>query len=192
MIQEETQLTHAGPLLCVESDEELFGRIASEGGGDAFRLLYERHAAKVFAYCNRMLGSRDEAKDIFQESFIRLHHKAVSGPEGIRVAPYLYTIAHNLCISAIRARKRNVPVEENALLNEEHALESTERAAMVRLAIELLPVEYREPLLLHQYDDVAYADIAEILSIPLSTVKIRIYRAKEKLRAILAPYFQER
>lgn len=177
--------------LSAESDEELYARIGTEQGGEAFRLLYERHAARVYAYCARIVGSRDDAKDVFQESFIALYRKASASGAGMRVAPYLYTIAHHRCISVIRSRKDTVPADEYVLPDEDHAFEQTERTAIVRLAIELLPLEYREPLILRQYNDIPYADIAEILSIPVSTVKIRIYRAKEKLRSILAPYFKE-
>jgi RNA polymerase sigma-70 factor, ECF subfamily len=77
------------------------------------------------------------------------------------------------------------------LVDEDSALERTERASLVRLALQLLPVEYREPLVLREYNDASYADIAEILHLPISTVKIRIHRAKAKMRDILAPYFQE-
>jgi RNA polymerase sigma-70 factor (ECF subfamily) len=176
-----------------ESDEDLYARIGAGQGGEAFRILYERHAARVFAYCARILGSRDDAKDVFQDTFIALYRKAAEANPGatMRVAPYLYTIAHHRCISVIRMRKQTVPADDCLLRDDEHPFEQSERSAVVRLAIELLPLEYREPLILRQYNDVPYADIAEILSIPVSTVKIRIHRAKEKLRSILAPYFKE-
>jgi RNA polymerase sigma-70 factor, ECF subfamily len=178
--------------LAAESDEELFARIGKDGGEEAFRTLYERHAARIYAYCARILGSRDEAKDVFQESFIRFYRKALTPSGEMCVAPYLYTIARNGCISAIRARKDTVSMEEYAPGVEDRAFEQTERSGLVRLAIDLLPMEYREPLVLREYNDISYSDIAEIMSVPVSTVKIRIYRAKEKLRTILAPYFEER
>ncbi|MBI5648228.1 MAG: RNA polymerase sigma factor [Ignavibacteriae bacterium] len=175
----------------LETDEELFQHVRSGGGEEAFHLLYQRHAPGIFAYCIRMLGSRDDAKDVFQECFIRLYRKALTAEAAVRVAPYLYTIARNRCLTALRDRKHTVPAEEYTFGVEDTALERTERAELVRLAIELLPLEFREPLILRQYNDLPYADIAEILGIPISTVKIRLYRAKEKLRTILAPYFTE-
>ena len=145
----------------------------------------------MYAYCTRILGSREEAKDVFQESFVGLYQQAVILDGEMRVAPYLYTIARNQCISTIRARKDTVSTDECKLQDEDRPFEQTERTALVRLAIGLLPMQYREPLILREYNDVSYAGIAEILSIPVSTVKIRIYRAKEKMRDILAPYFEE-
>jgi RNA polymerase sigma-70 factor, ECF subfamily len=174
-----------------ESDEELYARIGAGDGEDAFRMLYERHASRIYAYCARILCSRDAAKDAFQETFVRFYQKARQADPGIRVAPYLFTIARNQCISVIRARKHTVPVEDFHLADEDRPFEHTERGALVRLAIELLPIEYREPLILREYNDISYADIAEIMRVPVSTVKIRIYRAKEKMRGILAPYFKE-
>lgn len=191
MIPTETETHMTTAHLNVQSDEELYARIGSEDGEAAFRLIYERYASRLYAYCARILGSRDAAKDAFQETFVRFYQKAILFDMGMRVAPYLYTIARNLCVSTIRARKHTVSVDEYTLQDEDCAFEQTERSSLVRLAIDLLPLEYREPLILREYNDISYADIAEILSIPVSTVKIRIYRAKEKMRTILAPYFNE-
>jgi RNA polymerase sigma-70 factor, ECF subfamily len=174
-----------------DTDEVLCALIGTERGEDAFRELYERYSTGIYAYCARILGNRDAAKDVFQETFIRFYRKSLLSDCELHVAPYLYAIAHNLCISAIRARKRTVAIEEHTLHDEDRTLERAERGELVRLALQLLPIEYREPVVLHEYNGVSYADIADVLSIPVSTVKIRIYRAKEKMRAILAPYFKE-
>jgi RNA polymerase sigma-70 factor, ECF subfamily len=190
VISTETDSPPRNGIRLTDSDEDLYLRIGAGPGEQAFKLLYERHASRVFAYCSRILGNRDAAKDAFQETFIRLYQKAVQNLGPLRVAPYLYAIAHNVCITSIRSRKHNVPIDEYTLHDEDRSLEHTERGELVRLAIELLPMDYREPLILHEYNDVSYADIAEIIGIPVSTVKIRIFRAKEKLRAILAPYFK--
>jgi RNA polymerase sigma-70 factor, ECF subfamily len=175
----------------VETDEELFRRIGSHGGERAFHLLYERYSSRVYAYCTRMLGNVDEAKDAYQETFIRMFQRAGGETGRVRVAPYLFTIARNLCLNAIRSRKHMVTADALATVSEELALERTERARLVRLAIELLPLDYREPLILKEYFDFSYADIAATLDVPVSTVKIRIHRAKDRMRAILAPYFDE-
>lgn len=174
-----------------ETDEELFARIGSQDGEAAFRALYDRHASRLYAYCARIIGNRDDAKDMFQETFVRLHHQSsvLTGP--VRVAPLMFTIAHNLCISWHRNKKHTVPAEDAELTSNDRSYEQTERMELLRRAIDTLPFLYREPLILREYDDFTYADIAEIMDIPVATVKIRIYRAKERIRAILAPYIQE-
>lgn len=174
-----------------ETDEELFARLGSRDGEAAFRSLYERHAPRLYAYCARIVGNRDDAKDMFQETFIRMHHqsKSLTGP--VRVAPLMYTIARNLCISHLRGRKQTVPAETAQLAAKDVSIEHTERARLVQSAIEALPFPYREALILREYDDFSYADIAEIMNIPVATVKVRIFRAKERMRSMLAPLLQE-
>ena len=174
-----------------ETDEELFARLSSPDGEAAFRALYGRHASRLYAYCIRILGNRDDAKDIFQETFIRMHHqsKTLRGP--VRVAPFMYTIARNLCISQLRGRKQTVQAETAQLPAHDAPLEKAERARLVQRAVEALPFQYREPLILREYDDFSYADIAQIMNIPIATVKVRIFRAKERMRSMLAPFIQE-
>jgi RNA polymerase sigma-70 factor (ECF subfamily) len=174
-----------------ETDEELFARIGTQDGEAAFRALYSRHAPRLYAYCARIVGNRDDAKDLFQETFIRMHQqsKAQTGP--VRVAPLMYTIARNLCISQLRGRKQTVSAETAQLATKDVPFEHTERALLVQRAIEALPFPYREALVLREYDDFSYADIAEIMNIPVATVKVRIFRAKERMRNMLAPFIQE-
>jgi RNA polymerase sigma-70 factor, ECF subfamily len=178
--------------LDTESDEELFSKFGSEAGEKAFHILYERHAARVYAYCARILGNADEAKDVFQDSFIRLYQKGILSCVGIRVAPYLFTIARNACLSCLRARKDTIDADECRLASDEVSFEKTERITLVQRAIQHLELAYREPLVLREYNGLSYDDIAALLSLPVSTVKIRIYRAKEKMRVFLSQYFKER
>jgi RNA polymerase sigma-70 factor (ECF subfamily) len=173
------------------SDEQLYSLLGSVDAHEAFRIMYLRHASHVYAYCARMLGDGDEAQDAFQETFIRLYRTATGRSTEMRVVPFLFTIARNQCISSIRARKATVSPEHCLMEVDARSYEDRERIELMRAAIDALPLAYREPLLLREYNGLSYADIAGILALPVSTVKIRIFRAKEKLHTRLAPIFED-
>lgn len=173
------------------SDEELFGLMA-EGKKDAFGELYARYRGRIYAYILRMIGDRDRADDIFQETFTRIYRHCFGHERVIeRASSYIFTTARNRCLNAIRDRKTTTDVEDFHQIVFQPNYETMELARLVKASLDLLPEHYREVFVLREYDGLSYQEISEITGQTLASVKIHIFRAKKKLREILMPYLQE-
>jgi RNA polymerase sigma-70 factor, ECF subfamily len=172
------------------SDIELFEqlKLTNAQAEAAFTELYTRHSSRVFAYCRRILGDPSEAQDVFQDTFLRFYQSAKKTEEMTNIPAYLLKIARNLCLNCIRNNKKSVSFEEYHKLSKDPSHEKTELLQLIMMSLELLPFDYREAFVLREYDGLSYAEIAEVVDATLSTVKIRVHRAKQKIREILAPY----
>jgi len=175
------------------TDVELYGLLRSEHSvaQAAFAELYSRHSSRVYAYCRRILGNASEAQDVSEDTFIKFFQSAQKTAEMSNVPAYLLKIARNLCLNCIRNNKKSVSFEEYHKLSKDPSQERTELLQLILMSLELLPHEYREAFVLREYDGLSYAEIAEVLDTSLSTVKIRVHRAKQKIREILAPYLAD-
>ncbi len=172
------------------SDEDLMSRF--QGGEErAFTALYDRYQNRLYGYCVKMLKDRALAEDIFQEVFIRVARKHQQFTGG-NFGGWLFAIARNQCLNAIRDRHehssledvgRNLVAPETDLYNES--------SEILRAAVETLPDEYREVLILRVYSGFSYKEISDITGLKLATVKVRIHRAKLKLHELLEPYFAD-
>ena len=94
------------------SDEDLFGLMA-EGQKDAFGEIYARYRGRIYAYVLRMIGDRDRADDVFQETFARIYRHCHGTDRGVvRASSYIFTTARNRCLNAIRDKKTTTDVED--------------------------------------------------------------------------------
>jgi len=174
------------------TDEEL---VAAVQGGDAsaFDVLVRRWDRRIQGAAFRVLGSDDEARDVSQEAFFKAFRALGSFKREARFSSWLYQIAMNLCRDRLRRRKGRSYVnlddvsealepalqERAAALD---ALESRDVARAVSAAIDGLSAEQREVVILKEYQGLTFPEIAEVLGVPLSTVKTRLYRALGQLR----------
>jgi RNA polymerase sigma-70 factor, ECF subfamily len=159
---------------------------------EAFAELYSRHSPRVFAYCRRYLGSEEAANDVFQESFVRFFKSAESERVMTNVPAFLLRIARNLCVNYLRKEKRHISFEEYMTIPEVKENEDKgELLDLIKEAIASLPEKYREVFVLREYEGLSYIEIAEMTEETVANIKVRIYRAKQKLREILAPYIKE-
>ncbi|MBN1448817.1 MAG: RNA polymerase sigma factor [Bacteroidetes bacterium] len=174
-------------------DAELFYRLKGEKevAEAAFSELYARHGGRVYAYCLRFLANRDEALDVYQETFIRFFECAKQDREMTNVPAFLLKIARNLCLNTRRDKKRTVEFEDYQKLVQPSSPEKSELLQLITTALEMLPDDYREVFVLREYDGLSYAEIADVVDSSLSNVKVRIFRAKQKIREILSPYIEE-
>lgn len=184
------------------SDEELL-KLFRAGNASAFDALVHRYEGELFGYLNRYLRNRELAEDTFQTTFMTVYQKAETFEEGKRFKPWLYAIATNQAIDASRKRKRRQTISlENEWDSEESSakagslrdvLESNnekpdslimmdEKKVQVRKAIDTLPENLRQVLLLAYFHEFKYQDISEVLEIPLGTVKSRLHAALEKFQ----------
>jgi RNA polymerase sigma-70 factor (ECF subfamily) len=194
----------AGP-----SDEQLVRR-AQEGDESAFDTLIRRYEKKITSHVYAMLRDYDRALDLAQETFLRLLTRVDAYRETARFSTWLYRISTNLAIDEIRRRRRwrmvpflgkgdqewQDPAERPVVLggprppSPEAPLLEDERRTMVRQAVATLPPHYRSAVVLKDLQDLPYDEVAEILEVPVGTVKSRVNRArtmlKDSLRSVLA------
>ncbi len=187
-----------------ESDAQDQADMARLMGGDdaALNDLMGRHGERLFHYLIRLLQDEEEAEDLTQETFVRVYRNRDRFRRGRKFSTWLYTIATNLARDRVRWLMRHrhlsldgadaqkasqfeaLPAEE---LSPRENLEAEERAAIVRRAVASLPEELRVPLVLAQYEELPQAEIAEMLGCSVKAVEMRIYHARQQLRASVAP-----
>jgi RNA polymerase sigma-70 factor, ECF subfamily len=169
------------------------------GGHDAaLNDLMARHARPVFQFLCRMLGNEDDANDLAQETFVRVYRHRASFRPGARFTTWLYTIAANLARNHHRWLGRHPSISldaESETLGQsigdvlpssdpspDRAALATERAAAVRAAVEKLPADMREVVILCEWEDLSAAEAAAILDTTPKGVDNRLYRARNLLR----------
>lgn len=183
-----------------EPSSELI-RQAQAGDPNALTQLVLSQQHYVYSIAMSVLKNPDDAADLTQEAFIRLFRALPQYNGESRFTTWLYRLVVNLGRDELRRRGRQVPIappapeEENdqiaSVADEDRwtdpatALDAQEMRAQVRQALDQLEEHYRLVLTLYYFDDMKYNDIAEVMDIPLNTVKSHIRRGKERLAAIL-------
>jgi len=169
-----------------QSDRELVERVA---GGDraAVRLLFMRHHARIYRFVARQTGSGMMADDVANEVFLELWRQAPAFQGRSEVSTWLLGIARFKALSALRKRKE-VEIDEEAAAavpdtadTPEVAVMKEDKAAALRGMVNALPEEHRTVVDLAYYHSKSVSEIAEILSIPVATVKTRMFYARKKL-----------
>ncbi len=194
------------------SDEELLSRFC-RGDTDTFAVLVRRYERELYGYLRRYLGDGTLAEDVFQNTFLQLYVKSGQYEHGRPVRPWLYTIATHQAIDALRRQGRHQAVslgqrrddaEDGDAGGLADALESRgpdphdqasdlERQDVIRACVEELPDFLRQVLILAYYQGLKYREIADILEIPVGTVKSRLHAALVRLQqagAVFASYSQ--
>jgi RNA polymerase sigma-70 factor (ECF subfamily) len=180
-------------------DDERLLEMASSGDETAFALIYERHRQLVFRFAYRFLQSKELAEEITHDCFLSLfkeprRFKADGQKASLRT--YLCAAARNLAFKRLRRVGSETAIDEEVLtmvFSQEplRQLLAAEVSEAVRKAIGELPPLQRESLILFEYEELSLAEIAEIAGVDIGTVKSRLYRARQRLRIVLAPYFIE-
>jgi RNA polymerase sigma-70 factor (ECF subfamily) len=158
-----------------------------EGDRAAFEELFRLYQKPLANYLYRLSWNRTLAEDLLQESFLRLWRAAPRYEPTAKVSTYIFRIAHNLFINAA-ARRRETPIEgvdAEWRSSPEAEMQRREVQAAVKRAIEALPEGERECLVLSEYQGFKYAEIAEILGVPVGTVKSRMFSAVQRLKEAL-------
>ncbi|MCU0427915.1 MAG: RNA polymerase sigma factor [Candidatus Kapabacteria bacterium] len=176
------------------SDEELFGILTDAANAEAaFAELYRRYGHRMYAYCVRVLGDVRQAEDVFQEAMLKFFRSGQEGTQVQNVGGYLMQTVRNLCLNRKRDTKITFSFEDYDVHvpSSSAAYEAGELAKLVASALELLDDEYREAVILREYDGFSYQDIAAITQTSEVNARTRVFRGKQQLRAILQPYFKD-
>lgn len=169
-----------------QTDRELVTRVAA-GDRAAVRLLFMRHHARIYRFVARQTGSDMMADDIANEVFLELWRQAPAFEGRSEVSTWLLGIARFKALSMLRKRKE-IAIDEDAAAaipdgadSPEVALMKDDKAAALRRMVNALPEEHRTVIDLAYYHAKSVAEIGEILSIPVATVKTRMFYARRKL-----------
>ncbi|UCD27850.1 MAG: sigma-70 family RNA polymerase sigma factor [Planctomycetota bacterium] len=177
------------------TDEQLLANYL-EGQVSGFELLVQRYSRELFNFLARFTGNGPTAEDIVQETFLQIHLSAGSFDQRRRFKPWLFTIAANKARDFLRSRSRKPEVPLHASVGSEdeegqqfldflsdaassplEVLEKKQEQEFVRSIVDQMPVNLKEILILCYYHRFAYKEIADILGIPLGTVKSRLHSA---------------
>jgi RNA polymerase sigma-70 factor (ECF subfamily) len=189
------------PTLIPQTDEDLLLRFSS-GETSAFGELVRRYERELYGYLRRYLGDASLAEDVFQNTFLQLYLKSHQYEAGRPVRPWLYTIATHQAIDALRRNNRHQAVSleqsraetsagevgslmdtlESASAAPLETVADEERRERIRASVERLPEFLRQVLILAYYQGLKYREIADILDIPVGTVKSRLHAALVKLQ----------
>jgi RNA polymerase sigma-70 factor (ECF subfamily) len=171
--------------------------MARDGDRGAFAELVDMYKGKLFHLAFRMLGNRQEAEDVVQETFLRTYEHLARYDDIHKFSTWIYRIATNLCIDRLRRRKpiysldadvsngegldgysmlhsKELPAEQQVIISETQQV--------IKQAMDALPAKYKSAMALKYYQDLSLQEISEILHIPVATVKTRIHRGRDYLR----------
>ncbi len=172
------------------------------GDQDAFAQLVQRHQRRVFNLVFRMLQQYEEANEVTQETFLAAWQGLPSFRGDARFSTWLYRIAYNCCLKQLEQRKRDKALQaavqaEQSFQQEScderaaEELEARERQALVREHLSLLPAKYRIVLILRHLQELTYEEMAEILTMPIGTIKTHLFRARNLLKERLETFERE-
>ncbi len=179
------------------TDEELVERCREEDH-EAFAEIVTRYQHRIHWLVRRMVGSL-EGEDLTQEVFLRVYRAIPGFRSGSKFSTWIYKIAHNLCLSELRKRGRrgeHLSLEEEgdekvhrllppSRTDLEEEIEQLDLSENIQALVEQLPARQRTALTLFYVNQARYEEIAEIMGIPLGTVKTYIHRAKLRLRELV-------
>ena len=171
------------------TSESLVARCRS-GDVDAFELLYQQHAARIYSLATRMAGSPDEGEDLLQEIFLQAYRKLGSFKGEASVGTWLYRLALNHCLDFVRSRRAKMGKVTDTLDAEgsiEPAAARDTPVARIDLqrAIERLPEGCRAAFVLHDVEGFDHKEVATMLGVAEGTSKSQVFKARMKLRAFL-------
>jgi len=179
--------------LDLQSDEQLVMELRN-GSMDAFEELYHRYKRHIFTFCLKLTCDRSLAEDATHDTFLKMHLNIGTLNDITLFRSWLFSIARNGVFRQLRRQQRNGSFDEENVWSDETPLTLTEDndvATIVSLCIDALKPEYKEILLLREYDQRSYDEIAMITGNTESSVKSRLFKARKALAEKLKPYFKD-
>lgn len=189
--------SHTGTLM--NSSEDLIAR-ARSGEHEAFRLIFERYAKPILGFINDMVGDREVAEELTQETFVRAFKNLDKLRDDSKLATWLFGIGKNVARESFRFRVREIPCsdQKNAALENENIkqispaeeLFGKEVNTAIRRALKALDPDRRLVFILKVYQQYRYEEISEITGFSVSKVKTDLHRARVELRRRLRPFME--
>ncbi len=180
-----------------ESDAQLAERAVS-GDDASFAMLMRRYQNAVYEMCCRMLRDREAGLDAAQEVFLKAHSALPRYDGSRRFSTWIFAICRNHCIDEIRRPSRRLvtPLQDDGRKtpasgpNPSEIAEQAQTSRLLEKTVDRLPEHYREAVMLYHYQELSYAEAAEIQGVPMGTFMARLHRARRMLRDQLRPIFR--
>jgi RNA polymerase sigma-70 factor (ECF subfamily) len=196
------------------SDESIVEEFRQTGDSIKFKSLVRRYQNRIYNAAFRILGSQDEAEEVTQDTFLKVHQGIAGFRKEASFASWIFRIAHNLCVDTVRTKQRRTGVkvvsfDPQSTQNEDEPPDSSislsqiadplpspaqkvdleEQQIMIEKSLMELPESQRAVVVLHDIEGFQYQEIADIVGTSVGTVRSRLHYGRLKLREILAPYF---
>ncbi|MFA6158574.1 MAG: sigma-70 family RNA polymerase sigma factor [Candidatus Paceibacterota bacterium] len=169
------------------TDEEIVEKVRS-GDRDLYAIIIERYKDKLLRYAANMLRDNDRAVNLVQDSLVKAYINLNGFNTQKKFSSWIYRIVHNEAINLIKKRQKEIPIPDSFDFESEQDItkefEEKETAIYVEKCLGAMPLIYSEPLSLYYLDEKSYAEIGEILRIPIGTVATRMSRAKKLMKHI--------
>src|SRR5437588_770364 len=187
----------------VEYDDAQLVTASKNGDQDTFSLLVQRYQRRVFNLVFRMLQNYEEASEVTQEAFLAAWQGLPSFRGEARFSTWLYRIAYNCALKQLEQRKRDRAIQLEVQAEQivfstsreqrvDAELEARARQALVHEHLANLPAKYRIVLVLRHLQDMPYAEMADILTMPIGTIKTHLFRARNLLKERIEMFDRER
>jgi RNA polymerase sigma-70 factor (ECF subfamily) len=176
-----------------KSNEELLPLIQS-GDKRAFAEIYSRYRRPLFAFCTRLLADMPGAEDAVHETFLKLSAGSASIAQASALKSWLFTVARNEALMSLRRSRGSGNVDPESVWADETPLSLAEKEdvrSFVQAALVCLKFEYREVILLREFEGLSYGEIASVTGDSASSVKSRLFKARKALAEKLAGLWNE-
>jgi RNA polymerase sigma-70 factor (ECF subfamily) len=170
------------------TDEHYIERVLN-GDKSSYAILLERHKNMVFTIANRMLKNREEAEEVAQDTFLKAYRSLKKFKKQSKFSTWLYKIVYNQCISELRKKKQvvysvddeqyNFDIEDT--YNKVDQLEESDKKDYIEKAVKQLSEEDKMIVTLYYQQELPTEEVAEIMNLSVSNVKVKLYRARKKL-----------
>ncbi len=181
-----------------EQEDVALVHASRAGNQDAFAKLVQRHQRRVFNLVFRMLQQYEEANEVTQETFFAAWQGLPTFRGDARFSTWLYRIAYNCALKQLEQRKRDnaiqLAVQAETVDNDERVgaeIEAHDRQVAIREHLSTLPAKYRIVLILRHLQEMTYEEMAEILTMPIGTIKTHLFRARNLLKERLEAFEHE-
>ncbi len=188
----------------VEFEDQQLVQASKQGNQDAFSQLVQRYQRRIFNLVYRMVQDYDEASEITQDAFLAAWQGLPAFRGDARFATWLYRISYNCALRQLESRKRDVALHAALQAEAEHAqdgedcqaladehLDARERQVIVQESLSHLPAKYRVVLILRHHLEMSYEEMAEILKMPVGTIKTHLFRARNLLKERLEGLYHD-
>lgn len=192
-----------------DPDIRLMVRVRDADDQAAFEELVERFQHRLVGVMYHLVGNREEAEDLAQEVFLRVYRTRQNYSPSAKFSTWLFTIANHLALNSLRDRKRKptlpLAVRDSGPLGPRpqeqlavdaapppgQAIQQSELAAIIRTALDDLNDRQKMAVVLNKFEDMGYAEIADVMELTPKAVKSLLSRARQRLREVLQPYVQD-
>jgi RNA polymerase sigma-70 factor (ECF subfamily) len=181
--------------LTADRETQLFHSFLS-GNDAAFRTLYDAFERSLYIYCCRLLKNEAEAKDLFQDIWIRMYKMRGERIQVRRFSGLLFTVARNYCLNSIRDNRGTMNLsldempEDSEVFLRTKEIENSDLRELLQRALGQLPFNQRESFILREYVGYSYDEIADIMGTTAANVRARAHRARERLRTIVGAWLE--